>query len=161
MHSLWWEAIRKLNIVELFAGTECVSNAFRARGHKCFTVDWDEKFPSSLHMDIGELTADMILEKFGKPDVIWIAPDCRTYSLAAISKHRRKNSENGNLDPISEYATQCDKVNQHVLEVLKELNPELTFDDWRRDNVNRMIESVHIELKKLLDKKGKKVDFGK
>lgn len=102
-------------------------------------MDWDEKFPSSLHMDIGELTADMILEKFGKPDVIWIAPDCRTYSLAAISKHRRKNSENGNLDPISEYATQCDKVNQHVLEVLKELNPELWFIENPRSCLQNML----------------------
>ena len=39
-------------------------------------------------------------------------------------------------------------------------NPELTFEDWRRDNVNKMIESVHQGLKKLLDNKGKKVDFG-
>lgn len=39
-------------------------------------------------------------------------------------------------------------------------HPDLSFDDWRRDNVNRMIESVHIELKNLLNKKGKKIEFG-
>lgn len=39
-------------------------------------------------------------------------------------------------------------------------NPGLSFDDWRRDNVNRMIESVHNELKKLHDNTGKKVEFG-
>ena len=72
----------------------------------------------------------MILERFGIPDVVWIAPDCRTYSLAAISKHRRKNLETGNLDPISDYAKKCDEVNQHVLNVLEELrnvNPNLIF----------------------------------
>lgn len=42
-----------MKILELFAGTECVSNAFRAKGHECFTIDWDEKFPSSMHCDIG------------------------------------------------------------------------------------------------------------
>lgn len=116
-----------IKVLELFSGTECISNAFRARGHECFTVDWSEQFPSNLHIDIGELTADMILEKFGKPDVIWIAPECTTYSLAAISKHRRKNTETGNLDSVSEYAETCDRVNQHVLELLKELNPKLWF----------------------------------
>ncbi|MBQ8292900.1 MAG: family 10 glycosylhydrolase [Bacilli bacterium] len=35
-----------------------------------------------------------------------------------------------------------------------------TFDDWRRDNVNKMIKSVHEGLKKSFDKTGKKVMFG-
>ena len=72
----------------------------------------------------------MIIEKFGMPDVVWMAPDCRTYSLAAISKHRVKNNETGNLDPISEDAAMCDRVNQNtlkVLEELRELNPNLIF----------------------------------
>lgn len=41
-----------MKILELFSGTECLSNAFRARGHQCFTVDWDTRFPSSLHIGI-------------------------------------------------------------------------------------------------------------
>lgn len=118
---------RKLKVLELFSGTECISNEFRENGHECFTVDWNEKFPSSLHIDIGELTAEMILEKFGQPDIVWIAPECTTYSLAAISKHRVKNDKTGNLDPISEYATTCDRINQHVLKLLEELNPKLWF----------------------------------
>ena len=60
-----------MKILELFSGTECLSDAFRARGHECFTVDWDRQFPSSLHCDIRNLTADYILEHFGQPDVIW------------------------------------------------------------------------------------------
>ena len=50
-----------MKILELFSGTECLSNAFRARGHECFTVDWDTRFPSSLHIDIMQLTAGRIL----------------------------------------------------------------------------------------------------
>lgn len=60
-----------MKVLELFSGTECLSDAFRRRGHECFTVDWDKKFPSSLHIDIMELTAEMILEMFGHPDIIW------------------------------------------------------------------------------------------
>ena len=50
-----------MKILELFSGTECLSNAFRAKGHQCFTVDWDTRFPSSLHTDIMQLTAERIL----------------------------------------------------------------------------------------------------
>ena len=84
---------RKLKVLELFSGTECLSDAFRARGHECFTVDWDEKFHSDLHIDIESLTSDEILDKFGRPDVIFVGTDCSTFSVAAISKHRRKNVE--------------------------------------------------------------------
>lgn len=119
-----------MKILELFAGTGQLSDAFKERGHNTFTVDWNEDFDSDLHIDIGELTIDTILEKFGVPDVVFMAPDCTSYSLAAISKHRRKNEETGNLDPISEYASKCDSVNQHVLNLLEELikiNPNLIF----------------------------------
>lgn len=49
-----------MKVLELFSGTECMSDAFRRRGHECFTVDYDEQFPSSLHIDILQLTADMV-----------------------------------------------------------------------------------------------------
>ena len=54
-----------MKVLELFSGTECLSNTFRAKGHECFTVDWNEAFPSSLHIDILKLTPEMIREKFG------------------------------------------------------------------------------------------------
>jgi site-specific DNA-cytosine methylase len=86
---------RPLLILELFAGTRSISKAFERRGHKTFCVDWDTKFEGiDLYKDIGELTADEILEKFGRPDVVWISFDCRSFSLAAISKHRKKESNN-------------------------------------------------------------------
>lgn len=39
-------------------------------------------------------------------------------------------------------------------------SPDQSFDDFRRMNVNKMIASVHNELKKLLSNENKKVDFG-
>lgn len=120
-----------MKVLELFSGMECMSNAFRERGHECFTVDWDEQFPSSLHIDVEELTVDMILEKFGKPDVIFAGTDCTTYSVAAVSKHRRKNEETGNLDPISDYGKKCDRMNWHVRELAKELGCELIMENPR------------------------------
>lgn len=127
-----------MKVLELFSGTECLSNAFRARGHECFTVDWDEKFPSSWHTDISKITKEDILERFGHPDICWVGTDCRSYSISAISKHRRKNPETGNLDPISDYAKFCDKMNIHVKQLIKELNPALYFWENPRAGLRKM-----------------------
>lgn len=113
-----------LTVLELFSGYECMSNAFRSRGHKCFTVDWDERFNSDLHKDISQLTIDDLPEKFRHPDIVFVGIDCTTYSVAAISKHRRKDVT-GNLIPISEKAKQSDKMAIHVKELLEELNPKI------------------------------------
>ena len=90
-------------------------------------MDWDEQFAPTLRADIGTLTAQDIINLCGGvPDVIWASPDCTTYSVAAISRHRRKEA-NGNLTPITEYAERCDKINKHLIELIKELNPRYWF----------------------------------
>jgi len=116
--------------LELFSGTQTMSNEFEKNGYKIFTVDWNEKFDSSWHTDISKITTQDIIERFGVPNVVWIAFDCTTYSIAAISHHRRKNEQSGNLDPVSDYAKFCDECNKNVLKVLEELrqiNKELIF----------------------------------
>ena len=116
-----------MKILELFAGTRSIGKAFEERGHEVFSVEWDKKFADiDLYEDIMNVTAEQILTLFGRPDVIWASPDCTTYSVAAISTHRRKEA-NGNLTPISEYAKFCDKVNTHLIELIKELAPKYWF----------------------------------
>lgn len=114
-----------MKVIELFSGTECLSNEFRKRGHECWTVDWDEQFPSSLHKDIYELTIDDIPEEFRHADVVWLGTDCTTYSIAAISKHRKKNPITGNLDPVSDKAKRADATNLHCKELIKQINPKI------------------------------------
>ncbi len=116
-----------MKILELFSGTECLSNAFRARGHQCFTVDWDTRFPSSLHIDIMQLTAQRILTDFGRPDIIWAGCDCTTFSVAAIGHHRRKDPATGSLQPKTERAARADEVNRHTLRIIRTLRPRFFF----------------------------------
>ena len=122
----------------MFSGYECISNAFREQGHECFTIDWDERFPSSMHCDISKLQLEDLPEEWRHPDVVFAGTDCTSYSVAAISKHRRKNPITGNLDPISNYAKFCDDVNQHVLNLIKELNPKLYFIENPRGGLCNM-----------------------
>lgn len=128
-----------MKVLELFAGTQSIGKEFKARGHEVFSVEWDKDFENiSLYADISKLSATEILEKFGHPDVIWASPDCTTFSVAAISKHRKRNPENGNLEPISDYAKFCDATDQHVLELIKELNPTFFFIENPRGAMRKM-----------------------
>ena len=127
-----------MKVLELFAGTRSIGKAFERRGHEVFSVEWNKDFENiDLYADIGELTAADILQKFGKPDVIWASPDCSTYSIAAIS-HHRKREESGNLAPVSEYAKFCDKVNKHVIELIRELSPRYYFIENPRGGLRKM-----------------------
>ena len=116
-----------MKILELFAGTRSIGKEFEKVGHEVFSVEWDKSFENiDLNIDIGTLKAKEIIKKFGYPDVIWASPDCSSYSIAAIS-HHRKQEESGNLAPVSDYAKFCDKVNKHVLDLINELKPKYYF----------------------------------
>lgn len=129
-----------MKVLELFAGTRSISKAFEARGHETFSIEWSEDFENiSLRADVSTVTADMILERFGRPDVIWASPDCTTFSIAAISHHRRKNPETGNLDPVSDYAKFCDEVDQHVLDLIRALKPRFWFIENPRGGMRKMV----------------------
>ena len=92
-----------MKILELFSGSQSISNEFRNRGHEIYTVDnfimfgknitQEIKNKTDLHIDINNLTANMILEKFGKPDIIWASPPCTKFSVAAIGRNWIKGTE--------------------------------------------------------------------
>lgn len=131
--------MEKLKILELFAGTRSIGRPFEARGHKVYSVEWSKDFENiDLYADIGTLTAQQILQEFGRPDVIWASPDCTTFSIAAISHHRRKNPQTGNLDPVSDYAKFCDQVDQNVLRLIQELQPKYWFIENPRGGMRKM-----------------------
>ena len=126
-------------VLELFAGTRSIGKAFERKGHEVYSIEWDKNFEDiDWYEDIGKITAQDIIERFGKPDVIWASPDCTSYSVAAISHHRRQNPETKSLDPVTDYAKFCDSVNQHVIELIKELEPTYYFIENPRGGMRKM-----------------------
>ena len=110
-----------MKVLELFSGTGVLSAAFRERGHETLTVDWEESHKPDLKADIGTLSADDVVRLFGRPDVIWASPDCTTYSVMCISRHR------DGTRPKTEYAARCDAVNAHVCDLIRQLKPKVWF----------------------------------
>lgn len=128
-----------MKVLELFAGTRSIGKAFEKQGHEVYSIEWNKDFDNiDWYEDISKITAQDIIDRFGYPDVIWASPDCATFSIAAISHHRRKNPETGNLDPISDYAKFCDKVDQHVLQLIEELQPKYWFIENPRGGLRKM-----------------------
>ena len=95
-----------MKVLELFAGSRSIGKAAEKLGHEVCSVDWQPFEGIDLVMDINDLTIDMLPFI---PDMVWAAPDCTTYSIAAISHHR-----NG-IAAKSDYAFKCDGVNVHVI----------------------------------------------
>lgn len=127
-----------MKILELFAGQRSIGKAFELAGHEVYSIDYDEIHQNiNYYADLEFVNADKILKEFGKPDIIWASPDCTTYSIAAISKHRMKE-ENGNLSPKSEYAKKCDRVNKNVLKLIEELKPKYYFIENPRGGLRKM-----------------------
>lgn len=128
-----------MKVLELFAGTRSIGKSFEEHGHEVFSVEWDKSFDNiDLYADIDSISAEDIIEKFGHPDVIWASPDCTTYSIAAISHHREKDPDTGNLIPVSDYAKFCDRVNQHVLCLILALSPKVWFIENPRGGMRKM-----------------------
>ena len=63
---------------------------------------------------------------------------CTSYSIAAISHHRKKNVETGSLDPVSDFAKLSDELVKHTLELIKELKPKYWFIENPRGGMRKM-----------------------
>ena len=128
-----------MKVLDLFCGTKSIANAFEAAGHEVYTVDWNKQFNPTLCADIGTLTKEDIIELCGgEPDIVWMSPDCTTYSIAGIRFHRRKTID-GRLEAISDYAKRCDEINAHIIDlVISDLKPKFYFIENPRGCFRKM-----------------------
>lgn len=71
--------MKQLKVLELFAGTRSIGKAFEEKGHLVYSIEWDKQHENiDWYVDIGVITSKDILERFGRPDIIWLSPDCFT-----------------------------------------------------------------------------------
>ena len=126
-----------MNVLEIFAGTRSIGKAFEKRGHNVLSIDWDTTLPDiDIYADILTLDPEYIKAIFPDINVIWASPDCTTYSVAAISKHRE--NKNGLLLPKTEYAEYCDRVNIYLHNLIMVLDPNYWFIENPRGAMRKM-----------------------
>jgi hypothetical protein len=118
-----------MKILELFSGTKSFSKVAEERGHEVFTVELESKFNPSLAIDILNLTAEIILEKFGRPDVIWASPPCTTFSVASIC-HYWKDGK-----PKNEKTLHGIAMVKKTIEIIEALKPKF----WIIENPRGML----------------------
>jgi site-specific DNA-cytosine methylase len=122
-----------MKILELFAGSRSIGKAAEKLGHEVFSVDWTAYEGIDLVKDISDLQIDDLP---WIPDMIWAAPDCTTYSIAAISHHR-----NGTI-PTSDYAKKCDGVNVNVMFLINRLLDHNKDLKWFIENPRGMMRKM-------------------
>ena len=113
--------MERKKVLELFAGSRSIGNKAESLGMDVFSIDWH---PYEKINWVGDVEDLKLSDVPFVPDFIWASPDCTTYTIAAISKHR------SGTEPKSEYAKKCDIVNQHFLSLIQQwlkLNPNMVF----------------------------------
>lgn len=100
-----------MHIWELFCGAGILSRIARERGHTVESVDREQYGATTVICDMfqwGLHVADH------RPDFIWASPPCTSYSLAAISHHRKAGVAT------SEMAKLSDRLMLHTLGLIAE-----------------------------------------
>lgn len=122
-------------VYDLFSGTGSATRAFDDNGHKVIRVELNTYFQAN-ERDILDLNADLLLNKYGRPDFIWASPPCTTFSVASIGKH-------WNIDktPKSSAAEAAINLISHTLDLITNLNPNL---GWLMENPRGMLRKQSI-----------------
>lgn len=74
-------------VFDFFAGTKSSTQPFEDAGHTVISFDNDAQFDVTVSIDLMTVDADMLIDRFGRPDFIWASPPCTAFSVASIGHH--------------------------------------------------------------------------
>ena len=120
-----------MKVLDLFAGLEGWSEPWREDGHDVFSVDWDFQFDVDLHIDILQLSPQMLP---WKPDIILASPPCETFSQLSVRHHWTREHT-----PKTEKAVLHYKLVDKTLQLVEDLAPEY---GWIIENPRAKLRSM-------------------
>lgn len=126
-------------IFDLFSGTGSSTQAFKDAGHDVFTFELDKFFEATENVDVFDLSADYLIEVYGRPDFVWASPPCTAFSVASMGHHW-----GGGLrayEPKTQAAKESQELVAHTLKLIQELNPRL---GWVMENPRGMLRKLPV-----------------
>lgn len=126
-------------IFDFFSGTGSSTQAFKDAGHKVITFEMDTQFEATEHVDIFDLTAEELIERYGRPDFIWASPPCTAFSVASMGHHW-----GGGLrayEPKTEAAKVSQELVGHTIKLINELAPT---KGWLMENPRGMLRKLPV-----------------
>lgn len=110
-----------MKILELYAGSRSIGKACEELNFDVFSSDINNFDGIDYVVDILDFEESQVPFV---PDVIWASPPCTSYSIAAISHHRK------NRVATSEFAKKSDKMierTHQIIEYFMKFNPDLIY----------------------------------
>lgn len=128
-----------MRVFDLFSGTGSSTQAFKDAGHEVFTFELDKFFEATENVDVFDLSADYLIEVYGRPDFVWASPPCTAFSVASMGHHWISGGQDP--QPRTDAARQSQELVAHTLALIADLNP--TYG-WLMENPRGMLRKLPV-----------------
>ena len=127
--------MRRLRVLDLFAGLEGWSAPFRERGHEVVSLDFDPSFDVDIHADI--LTWDARSLPW-RPDVILASPPCEGFTVMNIGKNWTRPDDVPAHTPKTDIARMALRIVEATRRVIVELEPQFFIIENPRAKLRKL-----------------------
>lgn len=126
-------------VFDFFSGTGSSTKAFKDAGHRVISFELDDYFEATEHVDVTTLSADYLLETYGRPDFVWASPPCTTFSIAGLRHYW--HYVDGKPTPKNEKAIQSLELVIKTKALIQELQPT---KGWLIENPRGLLRKLDV-----------------
>ena len=126
-------------VFDFFSGTGSSTQAFKDAGHTVITFELDNFFEATEHVDVFNLNAKDLINKYGQPDFVWASPPCTAFSVASMGHHWGGGVRA--YEPKTEAAKTSQELVAHTRKLIADLNPT---QGWLIENPRGMLRKLPV-----------------